>query len=291
MSSSRGEIARGIAVLVVFGVLIYLIHRLLPLLNPFVPEIKGYETYLFDILAVALSLLAAHVILRTIHRSFEAYSAKSKSRRNLGGLYVLLRILIYAVAIFSALALVGVNVQDALLGGAIGGIAIGFAIQNVASYLLSGIMVSAAGALKPKEMVFLQTSIFPGYVVGEVLDVNVLFTDVRDQYGQINKIPNSTLLGSTLFRSIKDGEFLKFYIDITVPGDVRIDSLRNLTEQTLLEKGEKLGIAGVSTFFKTYNQSGSVVTTIFKFKEISRLNEIISFINSTYQESYSTLKK
>lgn len=70
--------------------------------------------------------------------------------------------MIYAIAIFAALALIGVNLQDALIGGAIGSIAVGFAIQNVVLDLLSGIMVSETGALKPKEIVYLLTSTFPG---------------------------------------------------------------------------------------------------------------------------------
>lgn len=291
MSSMRGETAKGIVFLILFGIIIYAIHRLLPLINPYFPEFSGYEPYIFDVLAIAISILAAHVVLRLIHKSFESYSAKSRNRRNLGGLYVLLRIVIYAIAIFASLALIGVNLQDALLGGAIGGIAIGFAIQNVASYLLSGIMVSAAGALKPKEMVYLLTSTFPGYIIGEVVDVNVLFTDIRDQFGQVNKIPNSALLGSTIFKSIRDGEFLKFNIDVTVQGDVRVESLRKLAVQTIMENGERFGLSSLDTFFKSYSGSSAVVTAIFKFNEISHLNDIIDLINSSFQESYTTLKK
>jgi hypothetical protein len=58
-----------------------------------------------------------------------------------------------------------------------------------------------------------------------------------------------------------------------------------------MENGEKLGLQSVDTFFKTYGASSNVVTTIFKFHEISHLNEIIDLINSSFQESYTTLKK
>lgn len=47
-----------------------------------------------------------------------------------------------------------------------------------------------------------------------------------------------------------------------------------------MENGERFGINSAEAFFKSYSGSSGVVTTIFKFKEICQLNEIIDLINS-----------
>ena len=290
MTSVRGEIGKGILTIVISGILLVLLHEFLPRIATYIPQISGYTGYIYDAFAIIISVLVAHLLIRIISHSFEYYSSRSGSRRNLRGLLVLLRIIIYAIAIFAALALSGVNIEGALVGGAIGGVVLGFAVQNVTSYLLSGLMVSAAGALRPKDKVYVYSWLFPGYLVGEVTDVNILFTDLKDQNGQITKLPNSALLGSTIFRNIGGGDSLKFTLDITLPNDVKVESVKKLAEQSLMENGEKFGLKGIETYFKTLNQANNVVTTVFYFKEILQLNSIIDLINSTFQESYLTVK-
>lgn len=290
MASVRGELGEGILTIVLSGIILSLLHEFLPKISQYFPQVSGYTGYIYDAFAIIISILVAHLIIRIISHSIEYYSSKSGSRKNLRGILVLLRIIIYSIAIFAALALSGVNIEGALVGGAIGGVVLGFAVQNVTSYLLSGVMVSAAGALRPKDKVYVYSWLFPSYLVGEITDVNILFTDIRDQNGQVTKMPNSALLGSTIFRNIEDGEYLKFSIDITLPNDVRVESVRKLAEQSLLENGEKYGLKRLETFFKTLNQANNVITAIFYFTEIRQLNGIIDIINNTFQESYLNVK-
>ena len=290
MPSLKGEAAKGIITIVISGFILYLLHQFLSRINPYIPEIVGYEKYVYDAITLIISIIVAHLIIRIISHSFEYMSSRPGNRKNLRGILIIIRIVVYAIAIFSALALSGINIEGALVGGAIGGVVLGFAVQNVTSYLLSGVMVSAAGALRPGDKVYVYSWLFPGFLVGEVKDVNVLFTDLKDQNGQVTKIPNSALLGSTIFRNIGEGDRLKFSMDVTLPNDVRVESAKKLAEHMIIESGKDHGITGIETYFKSLNQANNVVTAVFSFSQISELNHAMDFINSAFQESYLSIK-
>lgn len=141
------------------------------------------------------------------------------------GAFIIVRIVIYAAAIFWFLSYIGVNLEGALVGGAIGGVVIGFAVQSVVSNLLSGIMVSGGGFIKPGDAVLVYSWLFGQTITGRVEDVKVLHTRIRNALGQTFLIPNTALLGSSIYTSLGVGKNLSFTFSVVLPADIPADKL------------------------------------------------------------------
>ena len=188
-----GIISLGILVLVVFQYFMY------PRVEAYFPFLKSYDRYIRDAMAAAVIFGFAYLILRGIRQTIEITSQK-RAKRNIRGLYTILRAVVYGIAIALFLEYMGISLTGALIGGTVGGLILSFALQNTVSSLLSGLLLASAGIVKPRDKVSYFSWLFDNPVMGEVVDVKLLTVQIKDIDGYVVELPNTALLSQSEFK-------------------------------------------------------------------------------------------
>lgn len=146
-------------------------------------------------IAYAIGAFTGRIMLRVFDKAFDSTAVASLFA-------TILRILVVALGIFSALELIGLQkaVVSLLAGAGIIGLAIGFAFQDLAENLLAGLLM---GIRKPFE---------PGHLIqsngqfGFIERLNLRNTIIRNFSGQIIYIPNKDVFKNVLENFSKSGE-------------------------------------------------------------------------------------
>src|SRR5207253_8763656 len=103
----------------------------------------------------------------------------------------------YLIAAISVCDLVGLELRQLLVGGAITGIILGLAAQPVLGNLFAGLVLLFAQAYVPGQRVRVMSGAINGPHVGVVISAGLLYTVLETPDGPLN-IPNSSLLASAV---------------------------------------------------------------------------------------------
>jgi small-conductance mechanosensitive channel len=103
----------------------------------------------------------------------------------------------YLIAAISVCDLVGLQLRQLLVGGAITGIIIGLAAQPVLGNLFAGVVLLFARPYVPGQQVRVLSGAINGPHVGVIVSAGLLYTMLETSDGPLN-IPNSTLLGAAV---------------------------------------------------------------------------------------------
>ena len=253
------------------------------------PILVSYRKYILYAIVAIVIFGFAHIINRTIGIFIEKASSKP-GKRNYRGLYTLFRAVIYGGAIAAFLAYIGISLTGALIGGTIGGLIISFALQNTVSSLLSGLLLSSSGVIKPKEPISFFSWLFNNPVVGEVLDVSILTTKVLTTDGLVTDLPNTALLGQSQFTSLVSGSRLSYNVLIGFNPDVPIRQIINEATVAIDKIKDKIGLLEYQSFFFTKTFNNNSVKVIFFFNDLGKFNQIVHEITAAYEEAYWKLK-
>lgn len=288
--SVRRSITNVIITIALAIALAYLISFSLDLLASRYSFLKAYEIYIKDAVGAVIAIGVSVAVVRVIRHLIESYTARAEGRRNLRGLYIILRVIIYAIAITWFLAYIGINIEGALVGGAIGGIVIGFAVQSIVSNLLSGLMVSGGGFITPGEPISIYSWLFGPNIIGQVEDVKTLYTRVRTPAGQIYLLPNTALLGSSVFIPLRDGNGIRYTVSITVPGDVPATELMEDSLKLIRSGMKDYGLEDCQLFLSSKNGTTNTLLAVIVFSKMEDLNRISSYVNLMVDQSYWSIK-
>jgi Small-conductance mechanosensitive channel len=199
----------GIAVISLFDYF-YVQLSLLFHINP------NYSIHVHEAVIGIIILIITILTLKIIKNFFNRMSTRSNNRLNLNGMYVIIRIVVYIIAISIFLALIGLDIEGAIVGGTVGGIVLGLAVQSVTSSILAGIMVTAGGFLKPGESISIYSSSFPETILGTVDDIRTLNTRIVKPDGTTALIPNTILFGNSIFTRLGEGDQVRIPFKINV---------------------------------------------------------------------------
>jgi small-conductance mechanosensitive channel len=103
----------------------------------------------------------------------------------------------YLIAAISVCDLVGVELRQLLVGGAITGIVVGLAAQPVLSNLFAGLVLLFARPYVPGQRIRVLSGSINGPHNGVILSAGLLYTILETDDGPLN-IPNSTLLAAAV---------------------------------------------------------------------------------------------
>lgn len=289
-STARGivEVAVTIAVAVV---ILYLIGFLIDFLDQFSPGLVPYRKFVEDAIAGILAIGVATIIIRIARQVIEEYSRKVKKGRNLRGVYIILRILIYFAAIVWFLYYIGISLEGALVGGAIGGIIVGIAVQSIVTSLFSGIMVSADGLVAPGEPISIYSYLYGQTLTGEVIDVRLLHTILRNVDGQIIRVPNNALLNFTVFTRLRDKGLLKYTFNAVLKEEIPVSVMMEFVKGQALAAGKDHGLKELELQFIKKEAGKNTISIIIRFEGLTNLNRIISDINLSIEKTSLQLMK
>lgn len=133
------------------------------------------------------------------------------------------------------LAVLGINLTGALIGGTVGGIIVGLASQVILSNFISGILISTSKTIKPGDIVLLLSWKWGAFgpILGEVVKVTTLYTELRTINNTKVRISNSDLLSGTIVNKL-EGENPIFYpYQVTISADVSAIKVLEKVKKTL----------------------------------------------------------
>lgn len=203
---------------------------------------------------------------------------------------LLTRVSLYGILIAVILVALGVNLTGALVGGAVGGVVIGLAVQAVASNVLSGVLATSSEAVTVGQGVILQSWIWSPPVVGEVVNVKTLYTEVKTINGNLVKIPNSAFLGNTVFTKLGDRGEILYPVQVTINSDVNASVLSDRVRSRLSDSLSKLSVV-FDLVLSSKSGSQTTFTVILKYSDMSETNRILDLVNRTFEDVYWEIKE
>ncbi len=259
-----------IAIFVIRPAVDYLVRTYIVRLSPYIDYVNGAIAAVF---VGGGGVLILHIIRRDINRYFS--KKVNRSAQNL--IDLLVSFFMYAIILAIILSSLGINLTSALVGGSVGALIIGIALQGIFSSIFSGFAVTSGGALKPGDVVNMQSWLFSAPITGEVMKISYLFSDIRTQNGNIIKIPNSAFFGNTIFENLGKYDGFSYRIQVTLPSDVAVSKI----EKNIGELPDR-----TTWFFSASSGSTNTFTVIVPMNSITVLNEAADRINRAFNEAY-----
>ncbi len=175
-------------------------------------NIGDYSLRLADLASAVSIILLTIVASRLITRA--ASIAGKRSRAHDQNIYVVNRVLkylIYAVGIFTALSVLGFSFDKlAIIIGALG-VGIGFGLQSIVNNFVSGIIILFEKSLRVGDFIEL-----PNGLLGEVLEVNIRSTLIRTLDNADILVPNSDFITNQVNNWTLNDDVRRFSIPFSV---------------------------------------------------------------------------
>ncbi|AOL17174.1 mechanosensitive ion channel protein MscS [Sulfolobus sp. A20] len=278
-------------ILVVLALVDYLAGVILKALTFIFPKIAPYSSDVFTAITVIVIAVGGYYIIRAVQSVFYQYLLNRVERNVASTIKVIIDVVLYTILVMVILAALKVNLTGVLVGGAVGGIVIGLAVQTIAQNILSGILVTASRTVKQNDALSLSSWIWGSPIVGEVVKVSLLFTDVKTTNGNLVRIPNSAFLGNTVFQKLESENSLIYPYQLLVNADVPANDLLQLANSNIQDSFAKARYKIPQVFFTGKNGGTNSFTVIVHFERIDQLNEILNLINQAFDKAYWELKK
>ena len=114
-TEERRSLSKSIISIVVAVIIVYAFeYYYLEIASIFNIPIKD-DVYVKDVFVALIIIIVAFVLLRITKKLLSQLTLRSNGDRNLNGIYIILRIVIYALAITAFLVYAGVNLEGALV--------------------------------------------------------------------------------------------------------------------------------------------------------------------------------
>jgi small-conductance mechanosensitive channel len=103
----------------------------------------------------------------------------------------------YIIVLVIALDLLEVSLENFLLGGAITGIVLGIALQQILGNVFAGVALLLAHPFNIGDRVLLRSGAYGGEVIGTVRSVNLTYVVLETDFGVLH-VPNAGVLASAI---------------------------------------------------------------------------------------------
>jgi small-conductance mechanosensitive channel len=250
----------------------------------------AYLGYVEEGLTAVIVAVGGYLVIRAVLDLVIVELTPRYGRGNTQLVVLVLRIVLYGFLVAAVLAALGFNLEGVVVGGAVGGLVLGLAIQSLATSALAGFFVSGTRTIQPGNHAILQSSIW-GSFPGRVMRVGLLFTDAMSANGNVIKVPNSALVTSGTFTKLDDpgdkGGF-SYPLQVTVSADVPADRVLS-GAMTRLGGAAYLRAPG-DVYLTAKNGATNVFTALLRVPVLSELNRAIDTTNRAFDESYWAAK-
>jgi len=204
----------------------------------------------------------------------------ARTRKDLYGLTLLIRIGVYIVLLAVILSIFHISIAGILAGSAVGGVVLGFAIHTFASNLLTGIFATASGALNYGDVVYVNSWVWNINTVGQIVEIKALFSKMLTQDGALISIPNSVLLGSSALVEYaqEDGSYI-YPVETMVNADVPMELvISEARKAPLFERAD--------IFIQSRNGFNNTLHLMLRFRTVAELNAVIDEANRIIDAAY-----
>jgi small-conductance mechanosensitive channel len=213
--------------------------------------VQGQSITLVDLTTFALFVIATLVVSRLLRRSADGALA----RRGVvdPGTKAIARRLIHYAILFIGLATainnLGVNLSAVFAAGAVLGVGIGFAFQNVAQNFIAGMILLFERTIKPGDILEVE-----GEVV-RVEDMRIRCTVARTRDDEQLIIPNSTLSQGTVKNYTMEDSLYRVTISVGLTYDSDMRDVRDALEKAAHSMEWRVGTHEPMVFMTAFGDS------------------------------------
>ncbi len=275
-----------VIVILAIGIALFVIKPLLDfLLLHYVTFLHPYEYYINVGIIVIFVGGGGLLITRLIRKALAISIRKSGNKALQNTVDIIVSFSMYAIILAIILSSLGIDLTSALVGGSIGALIIGISLQSIFSNIFSGFAATSSGALKPGQSVMISSWLFGSPITGEVEKISYLFSDIRTEYGNIVKVPNSAFLGNTIFQSLNTEHRNLYQTNVSIPSDVQADKIDQAIHSLMDQEGLK------ASYYLLSKGSGiNNYTVSFEFDSVSDLPGKVDRINRIFDKAYWSVK-
>ena len=247
-------------------------------LKHYFPQYMGYaplvREIVWSLIVFIIGLWIASHLVAYAERRF------ARTRKDLYGLTLLIRIAVYVVLLAVILSIFHISIAGILAGSAVGGVVLGFAIHTFASNLLTGIFATASGALNYGDVVYVNSWVWNINSVGQIVEIKALFSKMLTQDGALISIPNSVLLGSSaLVEYAHEDDSYIYPVETMVNADVPMELVISEAKKTPLFQHSDI-------FIQSRNGFNNTLHLLLRFRTVAELNAIIDEANRIIDAAY-----
>ena len=229
--------------------------------DAFVKFMKDYLTWenLFRALGTLLILIVFWIVYRLSVKAIKKVpEAKLPASRS----SVVLRFVKYAFCLISVLYVLsffGIDLKAIWAAAGVAGVAIGFAAQTSMSNLISGLFVLTEGSIHTGD------TIIVGDITGIVDEVKLLSIRVHTYDNQMVRIPNSTVISSSMINNSYHGK-RRFTLPVSVSYDTDMRKALEALKKAPALCPTVLSNPEPAVWFDGFGESGINMTVAVWFK-------------------------
>lgn len=158
-------------------------------------RISGTEVTVGTLVAVGIVLLVTLIVARVVRRILDRMvdrRADPLARSNLHVTTRLVQYVVFAIGFMVALDMIGIQLTALFAAGALFAVAIGFAMQNVTSNFISGVILLLERSIKPGDVIEID-----GQIV-QIKEMGIRAAVARTLNEEDLIVPSSTLVQATV---------------------------------------------------------------------------------------------
>jgi small-conductance mechanosensitive channel len=194
-----------------------------------------------SIAVVVLTLLGYWFVRYIILRRFEMLASKTSNDLD-DRLVHFLKQFLWVIALFVVVALVlqinNIAISPLLAGAGIFGVALGFAAKETIADILSGIFLIADRPVRVGDRVKIDSIGHHWGGWGDIVDIGIRRTQVRNTDGVIVNYPNSLFSNSVIRNFSFEDSAVRVRLRFQVPYDADIDLIRQITLEVVASFSE-----------------------------------------------------
>jgi small-conductance mechanosensitive channel len=249
----------------------------------FTKWLKGFATWdnFFRLLGVLLIFFALMAIYKVTVRSIRKIPEKKLPAHRSVIILKFVKYIYYAILIMFILSLFGIKLSAIWGAAGVAGIAVAFAAQTSVSNIISGVFVIAEKTLKIGALINVAGE------TGIVDTVGLLSVKVHTLDNQMIRIPNSTIINSTL-RNTSFFDKRRLDVKVSVSYDTDMETALNVLAKAPKYCKDTLNDPEPLVWFDGFGDSGINMTLAVWFKKenfLAAKNETFIAIKRVYDEA------
>ncbi len=281
-------------IIVVLVAIVILINSYMnDVIHSYIPYLTAYAQYISKATFAIVAIIGSYIVYKIITSLLIPYDIHNADRETTEMIKLILRIAFYAVVLFIILGVSGVSLGSALAGGAVGGIILGLAVQNIVTSMLSGFLLSSSRTLLPGEIMLVHSWMFgPNDLLCKVVKMNVAFAELITQNNQRMRVPSTILMNTGMFTKLgHHPNAITHVIQVTVNSDVEADKVKVMAETFLEDSFKKQKLDEPQVYLTSKTGTTNTFTVRFQFRDIEEINEILNTINNAFDKAYFMIKQ
>lgn len=238
-------------------------------------ELMIFVKKIFEVIstiAFARGIAASFTLKSTLVKKFRNRTSKDLNEQMLKFSLKIIRIIIYAIALFIVLAILGINLGGLVAGLGIGGVIVTLAAQDTAKNIFGGMVIFLDRTFNVGD--WIQTPNYEGIVEG----ITFRTTRIRNFENSVVNIPNSTMADSAIINWSKM-EKRRYKLRLPFSFEITSKQMKLLTDKIreMLENNPEVINEDILINFDTISTNG-----------LSLLIDM--FVKPTSYEDYTKIK-